>query len=119
MTTFTAQELFDKAYKGVVAQGKQAYHNGCKYRTADGLKCAIGFIIDDATAKIWDQIGALDEVKNSFYPEDLPDWFKEHFVLLESIQMVHDGAPTGDTFIKYFEEAMAGLADRFHLKVPA
>ena len=44
------QRLFDNAAKGLIAQGQPAInHNSklCAYRTATGLKCAIGHSISD------------------------------------------------------------------------
>jgi hypothetical protein len=119
MTTFTAQELFDKAYLGLITQGKQAWDAGCKYRTKDGLKCSIGFMIDDATAQHWDQIGTLDEIKFHVDPEDLPDWVLPNFPLLEDLQSVHDSLMDEDDFLPDFKRDMAKVAEKHGLKVPA
>jgi len=46
----TKQEMFDKAARGILDQGgPSATDNGtCKYRCANGRKCAAGHIIPDA-----------------------------------------------------------------------
>jgi hypothetical protein len=44
----TNQEIFDKVVHHLLTQGKPALEGGsCRYRTADGLKCAIGCLITD------------------------------------------------------------------------
>ena len=48
------QELFNKAVGGIYNQGKPSYQPSmgsdagvCMYRGPEGVKCAVGFIIDD------------------------------------------------------------------------
>jgi hypothetical protein len=56
MTTTTAvkqqtkQQVFDQVVKHLLKQGKRAYQEGkgCRYRTDDGLKCAVGCLLPDA-----------------------------------------------------------------------
>lgn len=44
----TEQELFDKVVAHLRKQGVKSVENGrCRYRTAEGLKCAIGILIKD------------------------------------------------------------------------
>jgi hypothetical protein len=44
----TNQEAFDLVVTHLKNQGRQAFADGaCKYRTSDGLKCAIGALIPD------------------------------------------------------------------------
>jgi len=45
----TRQEIFDLAWNGLKAQGFRRSMNGstCAYRTHDGRKCAIGYLIED------------------------------------------------------------------------
>jgi hypothetical protein len=119
VTTFTPQELFDKAYLGLVAQGKRSYENGCKYRTKDGLKCAVGFLIDDKTAEEWDNFGSIDQVKCHIDREDLPDWLFTNSPMLQRIQQAHDDLADDDAFIIEFKHEMANIATSYGLKVPA
>lgn len=46
----TAQEIFDKVATHLLRQGKKSEGpgKGCLYRGPNGLKCAAGFLIDDA-----------------------------------------------------------------------
>ncbi|MGQ7794434.1 hypothetical protein ACUN0C_18670 [Faunimonas sp. B44] len=42
------QDTFDTVVRHLFAQGKQAHEYGvCRYRTYDGLKCAVGCLIPD------------------------------------------------------------------------
>ena len=42
------QELFDKVSKHLLKQNKKAHQNGsCRYRTTEGLSCAVGCLIAD------------------------------------------------------------------------
>lgn len=45
----TDQEAFEKAARGVIAQGRAALtlSGGCRYRTPDGCKCHVGQLIPD------------------------------------------------------------------------
>lgn len=47
------QEIFNKVYRHLLSQGKRSINNNgmCEYRTGDGLKCAVGCLIDDKDYK--------------------------------------------------------------------
>lgn len=48
----TNQEAFDKMVAHLRKQGKPAHEDGsCRYRTKDGLMCAVGCLITDAEYK--------------------------------------------------------------------
>ena len=48
----TNQEAFDKMVAHLRKQGQKAKENGtCRYRTKDGLMCAVGCLITDAEYK--------------------------------------------------------------------
>lgn len=53
------QELFNESVKGLFSQGYAQARvltdagDACEYRGAGGMKCAIGHLIDDETAKQW------------------------------------------------------------------
>jgi hypothetical protein len=45
----TKQEMYEIIRAGMLAQGKPARSpEGCKYRTREGLKCAVGMLIPDS-----------------------------------------------------------------------
>jgi RNA processing factor Prp31 len=123
MNTFTAQELFDKAYLGIIAQGRPAMTDtkGCAYRTTDGLKCAVGFIIDDETARIWDKFGSIEDVQEGLLSleERLPEWAETHFDMLVEMQTIHDYCSyVEQEFISYYKYEMSKVAEKYGLKVP-
>lgn len=50
MMTFDRQKAFDTALAGLRAQGRKSFNKEsghCFYRSPDGLKCAVGFLIPD------------------------------------------------------------------------
>jgi hypothetical protein len=122
----TRQEIFDKAFLGVIAQGKksarynaQGQYIGCRYRGPDGLKCAIGMLVDDETATHWDIFGGVHDVAKEFVlaGDPLPEWMtEENMEFLELIQSAHDD-PTGD-FVHGFILRMKSVAKHFGLSVP-
>jgi hypothetical protein len=67
MTTFkTRQEIFNVAFLGMKSQGFKMSVNGngvCAYRSPNGLKCAVGFLIpDDKYSKSLEGLSASSEV---------------------------------------------------------
>jgi hypothetical protein len=111
----TPQEIFTSAYLGVVNQGKQSLKadGNCAYRGDGGLKCAVGFMIDDETAKSWDNVGCISDVCKI---EDVPDWVSDNIDLLDEIQSAHDN-PRPWT-VNLYKTRMAGIAARHNLEVP-
>ena len=119
------QEMFDKAYKGVIAQGDLARTSEatCKYRmkTADGkvLACGVGQLIDDETAEAFDNVNSDDGtgITTIIGKNQLPEkyaYFENHKSFLRDLQIVHDDSHSITTFKTRMEE----LAGRFELKVP-
>ena len=50
MPFLTRQQIFDKAFIGLLNQGfRPAYEKGCQYLTADGLRCAWGHVNTELT----------------------------------------------------------------------
>lgn len=114
----TPQEIFNTAYTGIIAQGRQSLNKkgDCRYRGPDGLKCGIGFMIDDATAELWEGI-AISSI-NKFGPP--PDWVVENIDLLIMIQDAHDReVDDEEDFIEEFTQRMENLAQHYGFVVPA
>ena len=110
----TQQEMFDKALLGVVKQGalSKNEYGLCLYRTKEGYACAVGQLIDNKTAKLWDTLEDSG-IKN------IPlDWLPTHFVdninFLGDMQKAHDNSETLQGFIS----AMQVLASRYTLNFP-
>lgn len=90
----SAQEIFDRTAKHLLAQGQRAkapcdYGSSSVYRTEDGLKCAIGCHIPDDLYEPW-----IDEKRLDV--EILPSKFlpginvNQHLELLVVLQECHD-----------------------------
>lgn len=67
--TMTAQEVFDTVASHLLRQNKQSisiYDEGsCRYRSSEGLMCAVGILLTDEEYKIdWEGVGS-DELFDS------------------------------------------------------
>ena len=116
----TPQEMFDKAYLGVIQQGQKSLNSlgGCAYRGQNRTKCGIGYLISDNLAHAWDDLSQssiwhLNRVKHPLMPEFL----KEHHLLAKAIQQAHDAADPGN-FVEDFKRNMACVAPAFRLTIP-
>lgn len=116
----TAQEVFDQAVGGVIAQGKPAMSNnmGCVYR-AGTLACVAGQLMsdDDVTTVGGPEAGSWRYLQNQ---NRLPS--RAHFELIWAMQTGHDEAVddqprpvTDEQFIQRFKTAMTEVAQRFEL----
>lgn len=94
------QEAFEKAYKGIVAQGCRS-HDGvfCVYRGPNDTKCAVGHLLTDEQIEkhaIKNSDGAL------YFPRALTDELLPNDnngkYFLAGLQAVHDGMESLDDF---------------------
>lgn len=117
----TRQELFDNAYKGVVAQGRPAYDDAtdsCMYRGPDNTKCGIGHSIPNYKyRKAMENRGATADViltAARIAPEDT--------TFARRLQACHDDAAISTStlpqFLESFNRRMTVLAQSYHLEVP-
>lgn len=91
----TPQEIFDKALAGVINQGDLSVNQTgfCFYRSPEGLACGVGHLVDDETAKVWDNIQEEEGITSEIHmlPVSLvPEWMLPHMDLLRDIQKAHD-----------------------------
>jgi hypothetical protein len=87
----TNQEAFDLVVTHLKNQGRQAFADGaCKYRTSDGLKCAIGALIPDEDYMPEWEGHSVGELISSFGLETA----SVDRGLLAELQYVHDCATT-------------------------
>jgi len=115
------QEAFNKAYIGVIQQGRRSGHGqNCLYR--DGTaKCGIGHLIPDEHYKEdFEGAGVSCNVECGTMGEALeaggfPDAAK-HLEFLSDLQDAHDFS--GDPFIDQFKAKMEILATRYNLTIP-
>lgn len=119
----TPQEMFDKAYLGVIQQGSKSENaiGGCVYRGQSGNKCGIGHLIPDDLAKAWDKrtnssIAHIRETEA--YP--IPDFIKNNMALACAMQAAHDYCANYDhyAFIKEFKYRMEQVAKDYKLTIP-
>lgn len=134
----TLQEIFDTAYLGLIAQGAPAVDSdySCKYRTPDGLKCAVGMLIADEHYK---QDFENVPVRSARTREEDPlecasmlelgtalersgiDLLQARGMLVE-MQRAHDEYARKLVppmpFVAYIRDAFAAIAARHHLTVP-
>lgn len=133
----TPQELFNRALRLTLAQGKPALkpHAAdmsptCTYYSPEGLMCSIGLLAGPERAKALDEDG-IDGIED-YYDADAEDWFlSEHFPpdvhehpwLCLDIQRAHDNAAVGAEndidFTRRFKEQMEAVAETYCLEYPA
>lgn len=134
------QEFFEKAYKGIIAQGGPGFDGEkCMYfAVVDGkeLRCSVGQVLGPCAGDVdtvWHAARAL--WSNVEKPEG-DEGFDEHdfSVFLMGLQDEHDaavadarpydsegrqGAPDPAKFLESFKERMAGFASRWRLTLPS
>jgi len=116
----TPQEMFDKAYIGVVKQGCKSTDvlGSCLYRGVNDTKCGIGFLIHDDIAKAWDRRknNEITKIKSTKrYP--VPKFIVDNISLAGAIQRAHDEAMDTD-FIRDFKKNMKCVAIAYNLTIP-
>lgn len=113
----TPQEIFDTAVSGVIAQGRPGMDKlNCKYRGEGGLKCAVGFLLEDEIAIKLDSCempSVCDWTHGMF--EEVPPYFWENRELLGALQKAHDDNWPSHSFVKDFKNSAREVAVSFGL----
>lgn len=121
----TPQEIFNKAYLGVIQQGGHARNDdmSCCYLTAEGHMCAVGHVLGKDLAASWesqhhgsllDMTTGLDDPSELLDRSDVPEWVVTHWDLLFDLQAAHD-----DTFdLGAFRAHAQRVAEEHGLNVP-
>ncbi len=135
MLKLSKQELFDKAYVGVIKQGKPAYkidewdHVSCVYRKEDGLMCAVGHAMkgilkEDHSA--WDSDMNASRLSDCGDPELHAFLTGDTGHFADEIQGVHDTLAEaynedmdGDKFVAAYKDRLESIANYHSLSVPA
>lgn len=119
----TPQEMFDKAYLGVIQQGRKSEKDTscgttCAYRGPNGTKCGIGHLIPDDLAKAWDQRtnSSINHIKAT-KAHPIPDFITNNKMLATAIQEAHDRSEL-QNFLEEFKTSMAFVAENFKLTIP-
>ncbi len=121
--TPTKQEIFPKVVTHLRKQGQRAVADGhCKYRTSDGLSCAVGCLIPDELytfniegASVTAAISGFTEKNNRLLGEILRSLGigREHRTLLSDLQNLHDGS-----YVLHWESGFLRIADAHGLTIP-
>lgn len=98
------QEIFDTVVNHLHKQGKPAeVGNTCRYRTEDGLMCAVGCLIPDDKYKPEMEGHVAYDILRILPPE-----VAEHIEMLDDLQWIHDswteacnGQPPSFDYIAY------------------
>ena len=102
----TNQEAFDKMVAHLRKQGQKAYEKGsCRYRTKDGLMCAVGCLIADADYRPGMEDMGVEAMMSAY---DIRFGVNEN--LLAEMQDTHDAWETTD-----WEARFADTAARYGL----
>ena len=128
----TRQEMFNKAYIGVILQGGPAVNRdargnlACTYLNKDtGRKCGVGQLLtDEELADVGSLIGSVFSLRDEWSQHSnkpIPDWLNEYQMsFLSNIQDAHDDPcfRYGVEYLEIFKADMEKLAKKFGLTVP-
>jgi len=120
LNAMSLQEIFDVANESVIKQGKASWRGelgDCAYRGPSGLKCAAGFLLDDADYREEMEGTSARDMLNEvgFRVGDAVDSFANTITkkrdLISRLQAAHDGAArchneSGGRFVDHFNEKM-------------
>ena len=114
------QTIFNQVCQHLVRQGKAAIQGGgaCRYRTEDGMRCAVGYLISDENyecsleGKTADEDDVLRAVSYTIGDLSTTDeWVLRHCQYLHDGELLDDGLST-------WAQGMIKLAMRYDLIVP-
>jgi len=125
----TAQEIFDKVINHLLQQGGPALNynydddHKCRYRSNNGLKCAVGCLIpDDQYDPLMEGMGVIVTFPSS---DPLNNWiakyYEPHRHLLGALQSLHDNIGMDGPGFNWQTEILRGAADianKFDLAMP-
>lgn len=116
----TAQELFNKAYLGVIKQGKPSRSdNGyCVFRGKDNCKCAVGHLIPDNKYKLGMEIVSFHDFLE--FDDD------EAYKAASALQIFHDTTANNkgilfadnDKWLENFKASAKEYAKKHNLEIP-
>lgn len=118
----SAQEIFNKVAAHLLTQGRPAREEDrCRYRTTNGLSCAVGCLIPDELYSPSFEGESARKVIRELYARGRADW-NEHQDLLEELQWAHDENFTlkdGSFDLKTLRARLADIASLFKLEFSA
>lgn len=117
-----AQEIFNKVSTHLLTQGRPAREEDrCRYRTTDGLFCAVGCLIPDELYSSSFEGKTVIKIIRELYAQGRADWL-EHQSLLEKLQWAHDENPPledGYFNLKVLRTRLTYIAELFKLEFSA
>lgn len=116
------QDIFDKVLNGIRKQGKLSTVKGlsgkvmCRYRTADGLKCAAGHLIPDDVYEASMEGARISAYIPRLVEKGVEAFFGSNRYLVYELQRIHDSAANQDSPLKQWEREMETYASIHALK---
>lgn len=123
----TQQEIFDHVWNSMVKQGVRSSsinednEEFCRYRSPEGLSCAVGCLVDDDLAFRLDKFETpcIDSIVTRSKNEGfLPNFIVKNVDLLERLQFSHDQQDDPDKWLKSFQADAKRAANYYNLTVP-
>jgi hypothetical protein len=108
----TINDVFDKVVEHMLKQNQRAVDkdNRCMYKTEDGLKCAVGCLINDTNYSTTLEHQSIRSIEAALKLSGVPVESSRVLRLLEDLQEVHDHT---DPNMWYF--ALKGVAQQHDL----
>lgn len=117
----TPQQAFTRVWQKLTEQGEAATMDGnpyrCRYRGADGNKCAVGHLISDADYREeMDEIGPINFLSDKgLVPKNLHHL---DITFLENLQWAHDHI-LRIKGLKQWQSRMREIARKWNLEAPS
>jgi hypothetical protein len=111
----TKQEIFDTVAIHLIKQGKKSVGDDgkCKFRTPEGLKCAVGCLIPD---EVYDPSMEDESVESLIYAHDALDFLNPNALFLLKLQSAHDREPLEDqTWMDAVILRLRKIAEKYNL----
>lgn len=110
------QETFDEVAEALVNQGKPSTNpdKSCSYYSPDGNRCAVGWLMDEPTAKKLEEYHTGKDVYE--IDRENEDYFMGYDLeFLSALQCAHDNSSQKGSWMDDWAEEMMQIADDFHL----
>lgn len=110
------QEIINTVYSHLKTQGEPAHdtYGMCSYRTASGLKCAIGCLIPNDLYNISIETKRVSSLyKNGFLQRIFPGITEEDVEFLDKLQIIHDN------FFDQLDSKIQNLCSEYNLEFPS
>lgn len=115
LNAFTQQQVFDFVVTHLMTQGKKSddEDGDCRYRTPEGLKCAVGCLMSDEEYNPKYEGCSVPYLQMVFREDSFLNLIATYEKLLTELQYVHD-TYTPEAWSEQLQE----VADTFKLEMP-